>query len=70
MWWIYGTPFDGWTRADERHVHTVCTERAGGTERFCTCLIDELQQEGVAFEEVNSENGRRAGFVCGAFFQF
>lgn len=69
IFWIVGTPFDGWSRSDERHVRTVCTER-GGTERFCDCIINELQQEGVGYEEINPENGRQAGFVCGAFFQF
>lgn len=70
IWWVYGTPFDGWTRADERHVKEVCIERGGGTEKFCNCFVEELQQEGVAFEDVDSQNGRKAGFVCGAFFQF
>lgn len=70
VWWIYGTPFDGWTRGDEDQVRTVCMERGGGTERFCDCFVNELQQEGVAFEDLNSENGRRAGAVCGLFLQF
>lgn len=54
IWYIFGTPGDGWTRADEAAHMERCTSEDGFylTESSCQCLQDYWQAQGVTYEEL------------------
>lgn len=65
LFYIYGTPFDGWTRADERNVREGC-EQTGTPESFCDCIIERFKARDIAFEEVTRQSLTGASILCGA----
>jgi hypothetical protein len=64
LYWIFGVPFDGWSRFNERKYERECVA-AGGTERFCECFIFQLKEAGLSPDEIDRQDGSRAGFLCG-----
>lgn len=64
LFYIYGTPFDGWTRADEKHVRTGC-EDSGASASLCQCIIDRLKARDIGYEDVTRKSLAGAGILCG-----
>lgn len=64
LYWIFGVPFDGWSRFNERKYVRECVA-FGATERFCECFIFQLKEAGLSPDEIDSDDGTRAGFLCG-----
>ena len=65
FFYIYGTPFDGWTRADERNVREGC-EDGGLAPSFCDCIIERFKARNIAFEDVTRQSLAGASILCGA----
>lgn len=65
FYWIFGEPFDGWSRLDEIRVQRRC-EATGAADSLCRCLIAHVKDDGLTPDEVGRGDLFRASIACGA----
>lgn len=68
-WWVFATPFDGWTRSQEDDFINNC-QVLGAPESVCACVVDELQEDDVTALEANAPSGFDVGFDAGVLCGF